>query len=72
MSRLIRKHLLPALMLASMLLIVPGTLAAQETTAEAVTGPSGLMVLIFLLGVGGVVLVGGRWLIRDSFQPDDE
>jgi hypothetical protein len=30
------------------------------------------MVLAFLLGVLAILAVGGRWLIRDSFQPDDE
>ena len=60
------------LLVVSLFLVVPVTLAAQETAAEAPTGPSGLMVLAFVLGVAGILFVGMRWLILDSFQADDE
>ena len=60
------------ILIASMLLVAPMTLAAQETPAETAQGPSGLMVLAFLLGAGGIILVGGMMLARDNFQGDDE
>jgi hypothetical protein len=60
------------LLTISLFLVVPMTLAAQETAAETPTGPSGLMVLAFVLGVAGILFVGVRWLVLDSFQADDE
>jgi len=70
--RIASRRMLSILLVISLLAAVPLALAAQETPVETEQGPSGLMVLAFLLGVGGIIIVGGMMLARDSFQPEDE
>lgn len=65
------KRLTFALLATSLLLTVPVALA-QEAAAEAPTNTGGLMVLAFLLGVGGILVIGILMWARDSFRQDDE
>ncbi len=63
--------------LPAVALLVCAGVAAAEETGEAATeldpgGPGGITTLIFLLGVAGILIVGGIYVARDSFRPDDE
>jgi hypothetical protein len=52
------------------LLALPLLVMAQEEEAAAPAEPVGLTTLVFLLGLGAVVVVGGRAMLRDTFNSD--
>lgn len=70
------KRLWLVTLMSGLLLAAPLALTAQETPTEeadiSTTDPAGMNTLVFLLGVGGIIFVGGRWLIHDSFQANNE
>ena len=69
------KRLLIPIYLITMFISVPVMLATEEAEAAAVdaaTVPGGVSTLMFLLGIGAIVLVGGAMLARDSFQSDNK
>ena len=70
------KRLLMLVMLGTVLLALPVvTLAQEEPVAAETTTPSeppGLSTLVFLLGVGAIVVVAGKSLGRDNFKQDHE
>jgi hypothetical protein len=70
------KRLLMLLILGTVLLAMPVMTTAQEAAAAAETTapaePAGLSTLVFLLGVGAIIVVGGRSLGRDNFKQDNE
>lgn len=65
------KHLSLTLLAISLFIVVPLTLA-QEETAEAPAAVPGISTLVFLLGIGAIIVVGGAMLARDSFKSDSE
>ncbi len=71
--RLSLKHLLIALLIGSLLLAVPLTVAQEEAPA-AETNPAapGIATLVFLLGAGAIIVVGGVTLARGSYHPEDD
>jgi hypothetical protein len=66
------KHLLLTCLLLGLLLAVPLALAQEEAAAEAPTAAPGISTLIFLLGAGAVIIVGGARMARDSYRSDDK
>lgn len=73
------KALLVVLLLSFSLTFSSGILlAADDANTEAETAealpenPIGLSVLMFLLGTGGVITVGGVMMARDSFNAPKE
>ena len=69
------KRLLILIYLITMFISVPVMLATEEAEAAAVDAaavPGGVSTLMFLLGIGAIVLVGGAMLARDSFQSDNK
>lgn len=75
--RKIAKVLLVGLVCA--LLLMPAVMTAQEeattetaTSQEASANPIGVTSLIFLMGAGAIVVVGGAMLARDSYREDAE
>ncbi len=67
------KPLLLLLFVSNLLLSVPFVLATEEAeaVADAAAVPGGVSTLMFLLGVGAIILVGGAMLARDSFKSDN-
>lgn len=66
------KHLALTLLAISLFLAVPLTFAQEEATAETAAPAPGISTLIFLLGAGAIVIVGGTMLARDTFQSDSD
>ncbi|MAS32610.1 MAG: hypothetical protein CL610_01300 [Anaerolineaceae bacterium] len=69
------KHLLMAGLLASLLLAAPIGLMAQEeepAAAEMQSAAPGISTLIFLLGAGAIIVVGGAMMARDNFQSETD
>jgi hypothetical protein len=66
------KHLLATLLLGALLLSVTGLTAAQEAAAETSASAPGISTLIFLLGAGAILVVGGAMIARDSFRADGD
>jgi hypothetical protein len=66
------KRILLILFALSLLLTTPALLAAEEAAAETPSSPVGISTLIFLLGLGAVIIVGGAMLARDSFKSENE
>lgn len=67
------KRLLLALLLGSFLLAMPLTMTAQDAepaAEETSTVPGGVSTLMFLLGVGAIIIVGGAMLARDNFKSE--
>jgi hypothetical protein len=55
------------------LLSLPVTITAQETeppAEETAATPDGVSTLMFLLGAGAIVVVGGAMLARDNFRSE--
>ncbi len=67
-----RAKTLAALALCGLLLALPALALAQAepAAAEQPPAPVGIATLIFLLGAGAVLLVGGAMIARDSFTGD--
>lgn len=64
-------------LLIALLLTMPltGALALAEegpATSEQPPAPVGIATLVFLLGAGAVVLVGGAMIARDNFRGDSD
>lgn len=57
----------------ALLLVLPALAQAATNTATAErAAPVGIATLVFLLGAGAVLLVGGIMLARDSFRGDSD
>lgn len=78
-----KKHMVKALLVVallsfSLMLSTGALMAAEDAEADTVAAeavpenPIGLGVLMFLLGAGGVVTVGGVMMARDSFSAPQE
>lgn len=67
------KHLLLAVLLSGLLLAAPvlAQETAAETTEEAAPAVPGISTLVFLLGAGAIIIVGGALIARDNFQSDN-
>jgi hypothetical protein len=66
------KHLTYALLIFVLLLAVPLTFAqeAAPTAAETPAAAPGISTLVFLLGAGAIIVVGGASLARDRYNAD--
>jgi len=73
MQKRFKKFLL-ALVLCSLFVVVPLTMAEEapeaETTTEETAAPPGAATFMFLLGAGAILIVGGAMLGRDNFRGD--
>lgn len=63
------KPLIVALV-CGLLLALPALALAQAEAAEQPPAPVGIATLVFLLGTGAVMLVGGVMIARDNFRGD--
>jgi len=71
--RLSLKSLLLVLLVGSLLLAVPLTVAQEEASAaEANPAAPGIATLVFLLGAGAIIVVGGVSMARDNYRPDED
>ena len=68
------KRLTMAVLLSGLLLLETATMMAQEATpaaeATAASQPQGIGTLVFLLGIGAIIIVGGAIMARESFKSD--
>jgi hypothetical protein len=69
--RISLKHLLITLLLGSLLLAIPMAFAQEEApAAETSAAAPGIATLVFLLGAGAIIVVGGASLARDRYNAD--
>jgi hypothetical protein len=67
------KYVLLALLLGSLLLAVPMAFGQEEApAAETEAAAPGISTLVFLIGAGAIIIVGGASLARDSYRSDND
>lgn len=62
------KIIVLALLLGGLLLAVPIALAQESAPAADSAAAPGISTLVFLLGAGAIIIVGGVSMARDSYS----
>ena len=70
----IPRHLLLAVLVGG-LVLAPMALSAQDEAPLAeqdMSAAPGISTLVFLLGAGAIIIVGGAMIARDNFESDGD